>query len=187
MKSYNYGVNYSITLRRVERSDMDILQKFQCENGSIKTFIQRGCLTSQGNVSYIFIDEENNIIIGFCSIRCNGISTLKFDSNDEEYNTSIPAVEITYFAIDERYRRLPFDKSSTEHETLSQFLFLKMLGIISEISQNSVGATHVCLYSVYRAQNFYKRCNFQLFKTFMQRDNHPDIRNCIPMFTIIQK
>lgn len=187
MKSHTYGSEYSIVLKKVERTDMGILEKFQCESGSIRSFVQRGCLTSKGHVSYIFIDEENDIIIGFCSIRCNGISTLRFDDEDNEYLTTVPTIEITYFAIDERYRKLPFDENSTEHQTLSQFLFLKMLGIISEISQNNVGATHICLYSVYRAQNFYKRCGFQLFKKFMQRDNDPKLGNCIPMFAIIEK
>jgi len=187
MKSYNYGVDYSIKLRKVEYRDMDMLSEFKCEKPSIRKFIQRGCLTSRENVSYIFLDEENNAIIGFCSIRCGGISTIKYDEEDNEYVTSLPSVEITYFAIDERYRSLRFDKESNKYQTLSQILFLKMLEIISDISTNNIGATHICLYSVPEAENFYKRCNFESFKNYMKRDEKPYIKDCVPMFTILKK
>ena len=187
MTEYRYGVEYSIRLKKVERGDMDILSGFKCEKPAIRQFIQRGCLTSNENVSYIFVDEENNTIIGFCSIRCSGIMTLKYDEEDNEYMTSLPSVEITYFAIDERYRSLRFDEDSNRYQTLSQMLFYRMLGIISEISVNNVGATHICLYSVPEAENFYKRCQFEPFKEYMKRDEKPYIKNCIPMFVVLKK
>lgn len=186
MKSYNYGVDYSIKLRKVERSDMDILSEFKCERPAIRKFIQRGCLTSRENVSYIFIDEEHNTIIGFCSIRCSGIATIRYDEEDNEYETSLPSIEITYFAIDERYRSLRFDEECNRYQTLSQMLFLQMLDIISEISTNNVGATHICLYAVPEAENFYKRCEFEPFKGYMKRDEKPYIKDCIPMFTVLK-
>ena len=39
--------------------------------------------------------------------------------------------------------------------------------------------------SVPKALNFYKRCGFLEFETYMQRDKKQDIKNCIPMFLTI--
>ena len=39
--------------------------------------------------------------------------------------------------------------------------------------------------SVPKALNFYKRCGFLEFETYMQRDKKQYIKNCIPMFLTI--
>jgi len=105
--------------------------------------------------------------------------------NGRTYNTSIPSIEIDYFAIDEDYRSLLYDKDSTRYNTLSQALFLAMIEYINSISINSVGATHICLYAVPKAVNFYKRCGFEEFSSFMKRDELPFIGGCTPMFYVM--
>ena len=138
-----------------------------------------------GSVKYIFFDTENNKIIGFSSICCNGISIYKGDEDKSLYETTIPSVEIDFFAIDEEYRSIPLDEQSNRYETLSKALFLFVLNHIKEITKNVIGATHICLYSVPSAVNFYKRCGFIDFTEYMKKDEKPFIKDCVPMFYII--
>ncbi len=129
---------------------------------------------SKADVSYILVDDENNRIMGFCAIRCTGITITETNlHNGKEYLTSLPAVEIDYFAVDEEYRGIRYDESSSRYETLSQSFFIYILDVIKAISIENVGATHVCLYAVPRAKNFYKRCGFEEFEDYMLKDEIP--------------
>ena len=182
-----YYRDFSISFKRADSDDKDILSNFECENQSIRNFARHSSIKSKKDVTYLFIDDEANAVIGFCSIRCSGISITEFEEDDENkpYTSTIPAVEISCFAIDERYRKIPIDENSKKYETVSHALFLYMLNYIKGISADTVGATHVCLYSVQRAKNFYKECDFLEFSEYMKRDEKPYIKNCIPMFYVI--
>ena len=178
---HEFGSNYSIDFHKVSSADSPLLERFSCENEAIKNFVQHDCLESKKDVTYVFVDKENNRLIGMCAICCNGISIVERISG-VAFNTSIPAVEIDYFAIDEEYRSSPYDNDSNRYNTLSQALFLYMMDYIEKISVNCIGATHICLYAVPRAVSFYKRCGFDLFEFFMKRDNQPFLDDCVPMF-----
>lgn len=185
MIEYKYGDECPIEFRKVTKADEALLSDFQCENDAIRKFIRCESIESQENVSYLFVDINNNIIIGFCSICCTGISTIEYDIDEQPYDTSLPAVEINFFAIDNRYQKLAFDCESSRYETLSAMLFLRMLKHIFDIASDVVGATHICLYSVPQAVNFYKRCGFSLFEEYMRSDEKPFLNGCIPMFLAI--
>ena len=74
------------------------------------------------------------------------------------------------------------DKDSKRYETLSRALFGILIKYIESITINYVGATHISLYSVPQAVNFYKRSGFVEFASYMQRDKKTYIEQCIPMF-----
>ena len=77
---------------------------------------------------------------------------------------------------------MPLDKDSTRYETLSRALFGLLIKYIENITRNYVGATHISLYSVPQAINFYKRSGFVEFDSYMQRDKKNYIARCTPMF-----
>ncbi len=185
MIKHNYGLEYSISFRKVDPNDSDLLGGFECENRTIRDFARYNSINSNKDVTYLFIDDENQIVIGFCSICCTGISTIEYDEKNKPYNSSIPSVEIDFFAVDERYRSLPLECGSGRYDTLSNALFLYMIEHIKKITASVVGATHICLYSVPEAKNFYKRCDFVEFETYMNRDEKRFVKNCIPMFYVI--
>ena len=62
-----------------------------------------------------------------------------------------------------------------------------MIEYIKKISTEFVGATHICLYAVPKAVNFYKRCGFECFEEYMNPDEIPFLENCVPMFHEIDK
>lgn len=185
MSRHEYGLDYSISFHRISAADSDLLKDFRCGNPAIEQFIREESLSSNQDVTYIFIDTENQNMIGFCSICCSGISCIGKDSGGQVFTTTIPSIEIDYFAIDEDYRSLRLDKDSNRYETLSQALFLLMIQKIEEISHTVVGATHICLYAVPQAVNFYKRCGFCEFSPYMNRDELPFLDGCVPMFYAI--
>lgn len=187
MAKHNYGCDYSMSFHKVEINDADLLSRFQCEYPAIRDFIQNKSIESKEDVSYIFVDDENNTIMGFCAIHCTGISVTATDDKEREYITSMPAVEIDYFAVDEEYRSLKWDETSTRYETLSRGFFMYMIEYIKKISTEFVGATHICLYAVPKAVNFYKRCGFECFEEYMNPDEIPFLENCVPMFHEIDK
>ena len=182
MIKHKYGKDFTISICKPSDVDKDILGAFSCDNPSIDNFIHNECLYSQKEVTYLFLDEENNKIIGFCSISCDGIPITEINKQQYIYKTSLPCIEVDYYAIDEAYRKLPLKEDSSRHETLSQALLLLMIDHIKSISKNYVGATHICLYSVPDAVRFYERCGFEDFKPYMHRDELPYLSGCIPMF-----
>lgn len=184
MKSKEYGVNVPIVFRRVKQEDIDKLSLFDCGNRSINNFIKNECLNTNESVTYLFVNEDNQEIIGFCSLCCTGI-LLKDDGIQVNTYSHYPSIEIDYFAVAEKYRSIPYEETSTRYETLSNVLFQQVIKYIESISRKYVGATHVCLYSVPRAFNFYKRNGFLEFEPYMQRDKKTYIKNCIPMFLVI--
>ena len=56
------------------------------------------------------------------------------------------------------------------------------MGYLSGYIRNDIGFTHLSLYSVPKAQNFYKRCGFKDFERYMNRDEAVFTKDCIPMF-----
>ena len=181
----NYACDYSMSFRKVDTNDTELLSKFQCEYPAISDFIQNQSVEAKDTVSYVFIDDENDRIMGFCAIRCTGISVNATDKRKRTFVTSIPAIEINYFAVDEEYRSLRLDENSNRYETLSRAFMLYMIEYIKTIASKYVGATHICLYAVTKAVSFYKRCGFEPFEEYMNPDELPFLRNCIPMFYVI--
>ncbi len=189
MIEHNYGLEYSISFRKVDPNDTQILSEFKCENATIRDFAGYKSIKSKKDVTYLFVDEENKTVIAFCSICCTGISITEYEEDDENkpYNSTIPAIEIDFFAVDERYRSITLDNDSGRYDTLSNALFLYMIEQIKNIASTIVGATHICLYAVPKAKNFYKRCDFVEFYSYMNRDEKPYVKNCIPMFYVLQQ
>ncbi len=187
MAKHNYGCDYPMSFHKVDINDSELLSQFKCEYTAISDFIQNKSIESKKDVSYVFVDDENNTIMGFCAICCTGISVTDIDGEGHEFITSIPAIEIDYYAVDEEYRSLKWDESSNRYETLSRGFFLYMLDYIKKISTEYVGATHICLYAVPKAESFYKRCGFESFADYMNPDEIPFLENCIPMFYEIDK
>lgn len=187
MAKHNYGYQYQMSFHKVNDDDSELLSKFKCEYKAISDFIQNKSINSKSDVSYVFVDDENKAIMGFCAIRCTGISVTDMDDEENEFLTSLPSIEIDYFAVDEEYRSLKWDETSKRYETLSKGFFLYMIDHIKKISSKYVGATHICLYAVPAAVNFYKRCGFECFEEFMNPDEIPFLKNCVPMFFEIEK
>lgn len=186
-KSNKYGNDYALSFHKVGQKDAELLSKFKCEYPAICHFIQEESIDDNNCVSYIFVDDTDNVIIGFCSICCSGILVSDKDEKGEPFTTSIPSVKIEYFAVDEEYRGIKLSEDSDRYETLSKAFMIFIKNHIRIFALNTCGAAHICLYSVPMAINFYKRCGFEPFEEYMIRDGFPFLDGCTPMFCEIER
>ena len=58
MTTHDYGIEYSISFKRVDHDDSQILEGFECENSTIRDFARYKSAKSKKDVTYIFIDNE---------------------------------------------------------------------------------------------------------------------------------
>ena len=68
MIKHKYALDYSISFHKVNPEDQSLLDQFRCEYKAICDFIQNHSVNSRKDVSYIFVDDENQRIIAFCAI-----------------------------------------------------------------------------------------------------------------------
>lgn len=176
-----FGVDFNITFRKLDITDYEMVQKFSCGNRALDDFIRYLCFNNKQYATYLFVENSTNTLISFCALSSKGITAYQ-EINDKAYCTQFPEIEIEFFAVDDKYRKILIDKNSQPHETLSRTFLLVMLKQIDSVISTHVGVQYVCLYSVRKAVNFYKRCGFKEFKDFMSADESPFLDNCIPMF-----
>jgi len=114
------------------------IQQFDCSLDSNTNAINEALRRAlQYNVTTIlFIDSQNNCIIGFCSFCC---SSLKIGDDVR------PAMLIESFGIDKRYQN-----TSLEDDPLpcSAFILEYCVAYLTEISHNYIYAKYVILYSL---------------------------------------
>lgn len=129
-------------------------------------------------MTYLFINTEDNSIIACITIACSVIFT---DTDEKDvFSTILSAMEIKYFAVDDAYKHMPYEKDGSL--TLSYYIFSYMLEYMRELSHNKIGASKIVLYSVPQAINFYKKCNFKEFGDTMYGDEGYYVEGCMPMY-----
>ena len=176
---YSFGneIKYDI----VEQSSINkkIIEDFSCGNEDIDKAIKN----PNSNYKYkYFIDTELCKIIGFVAYCTSGI---QFHYGKDIVTKS--ALEIGYFALDEYYQHIPYDKKDSKNFKLSDFLFCEMLAMFRTLSDTTIPFEYIKLFSVKKAVKFYKRNYFEEFnefehKSYITYDKHNYIDGCTPMF-----
>ncbi len=131
------------------------LKDFSCGNDTLDTFFREKAVSSEQEVTYIFIDTEKDRVAAAASIACSAIEI----GDGQRITSSVPAVEITYFAVDKRYQKLPYSEEK-EAGYFSDLIMDSVLQIICDFSLHICGATHVLLYATPDAVHFYERNRF---------------------------
>lgn len=180
MKKHTFGSEYQISVKRITEIDSAKIIEFNCGNPSLNKFFRGDLPNFRNSVTYVFYDDENDMIVGFGAICCNAIQVSIRDPKGG-YTTNMPAIDIDYFAIDEHYRGIVFEEGQPSRETLSSALFKFLLKLCIDISKKYIGATVISLYSVPRAEHFYSRCGFRRFDDYMLSDEKPFFDGCVPM------
>lgn len=176
----------------LDEENINTTTLFNCGNFVINEFLKFKALESSNrneSKTYIFLNELENKVIGFFSLKCSAIYC-DISINREENETNVegrrtinfPAIEIDYFAIDEEYQGLKYDETEDDEPfNLSDALFGDILGVCLEVSK-IIAFKFLILYSVPDAVNFYKKHNFEEFYKFMNKMNNMHVEECIPMF-----
>lgn len=176
---YNYGKDVPLDFFKAEREHGTLAMSFKCKNDYIDKFVKKTACKDKESVTYLTIDTKENVIVAILTVVCSGIYTEPSILSRRE-RTVIPAIEIKYFAVDNRYQSLRFDADSDI--TLSKYIFSKYMKDIENIAHNIIGARKIILYSVPKAVNFYRYFGFKDFEKYMKKDEQRSVRKCPPMF-----
>lgn len=174
-----FGEDIPISIRILDKSCKKYLQCFESGNVSIDYYFSEQAINDKAAVTYLFVDEEMDKLVACMTLSCSAI-IIEANSEMKLSTTLMPAVEIQFFAVDEEYQHLPYVKRSSR--TLSYYLFSYMIEEIREVSKTVIGAEKIVLYSVPKAESFYKRLKFVPFGNSMYGDQGTYISGCIPMY-----
>lgn len=173
-KAEVYGEN--IRLDYIDLKDCVQLDTFVCGNEVIDDIIKTELVNDTMTKAFAVIDKEHNEAVAVYSLSCSGF-IIQFSQKVCIY----PAVEIKYFAMNEKYQDIQYceDKSLG---CLSNAIFDQIIADIYEFTDKYCGADKIILYAVPSAYDFYKRIGFEDFKDFMLQSQDRFLDGCIPMF-----
>ena len=166
-------------MERLKKMDAFILE-FSCGNAEIDRVLKEKAVNDTDYVTYLFRDSETEEVIAFASINCSGIIF-----QEGIHVEVLPAVEIRYFAVAEKYQHIQMQEYQEYGDNkfcISDFLFCKLIEEIREITCSTIGARYIALYSVPNAVGFYKRNCFEEFKEIFTPENKMYTHDCVPMY-----
>lgn len=94
----------------------------------------------------------------------------------------LPAAEINFFALDEKYQHLQFLSIKDERYTLGDKIFGDIISHLTEISTKIISFDYITLYAVNSAVSFYKRNLFSDFSEHMEPAKKRYFEGCTPMY-----
>lgn len=172
------GQNINLRFTRLSESHTAMLLDFSCGNGVLDAFIQSQAMQSVREKTYLMIDEDERRIVAFASLSCSAIPVM---SNDI-YNDFIPAVEITYFALDVHYQKLRMSEDP-EDRYLSDHVLNQVIQQIYDFTDNICGAMYVILHSTPDGYHLYRRNAFQdMAEPYFLKRQSNFLEGCTPMY-----
>lgn len=153
------------------------MKSFFCGNDVIDAFFREKAADSIREVTFLYLDEARGQVAAAVSLSCSAIPVMDAD----RFYDAIPSVEITYFAVDERYQKLP-QTSDKEDGCFSDYILGDIISCIYTFTENTCGASHVLLYATENAVHFYKRNFFtEIDEDFMLVKSKKFLDGCVPM------
>lgn len=173
---YQFGREIDYSIEKLSPDNVKLLGDFTCGNKSIDGYLHKKCPEDMDSVCYLCVDNRIDRAIGFATISCSGIHF-----SVDNISQTLSAIQISYFAIDEKFHKLAFDEDD-DHFYFSDKFFCDILVRCRDITENHIGARYIVLYSVPDAKHFYERNRFEDYTKFMVPDNNRYLDGCIPMF-----
>lgn len=165
-----------IPLEYVSLEECEQLDLFNCGNETIDEIIKHELVSDTMTKSFAVLNRNDNDAVAVYSLSCSGF-VIRYDQKIFIY----PAVEIKYFAVNEKYQDIQYCDDK-EQGCLSNAIFDRIIADIYSFTENYCGADKIILYAVPSAYDFYKRIGFEDFKDFMQQSQDRFLDGCIPMF-----
>ncbi len=145
-----------------------MLDGFSCGNDEIDEFFRVKASDSINETTHLYIDNERGRIAAAASLACSVVPIMQ----NRQYLMNIPSVEITYFAVDIRYQRMPMSANRADGY-FSDYVLSSVITEIYDFTAEHSGASHVLLYSTPSAVHFYERNRFEPMENdlFLRRSN----------------
>ena len=174
-----FGKDIHFDIQLLSDENYRYIEAFNCGKDKINHFFSHRALNDKTSVTCLFIDTDSDKLAACLTIVCSAIFII--DESDDRSSTLIPAMEILYFAVDVKYQDLQYSRDA-KFPVLSDVIFDVILDKLYTISNNTIGAAKIVLYSVSDAVNFYTRHGFRCFYSDMLGDQGYYVSNCTPMF-----
>ena len=171
------GKDINIDIQILNYKNKNYLTNFNCGNENIDKYFHNYALNDVNTATHMFIDTDKDIAIALVSMSCSKVDFWQ----DGEYLCSTPAVEIKYFATDERYHSLPFEYKE-DNNTLSKVVMSKVVWNIYDDLTKKIGASIIILNSVEKAIHFYENCGFEVYNVDMNVSYECIEAKLTPMF-----
>ena len=173
-----YGEDLDIGFSKLTIRNFEILSGFTCGNDYIDNYFKTKAILDEQTTTYIYINKGDLDVISLMTINCAGI----VDLSHPTYKNMIPAIEISYFATNEKYQKLPYSKNPDDKTSLSSQILSWGISYIKNVPCSYCAAAMILLHSVPDAVKFYKKSGFRNFLEYMEEKNVPELEGCIPMF-----
>lgn len=183
---YIYQIEDDIEIKLFTHNMKDKIKNFYCGNDALDKFIQHDALSSdkyEDYRTYVFVLKDQ--IIGYFALSAKGMT---MSIGPQYFN--MPAIELSYFALDEQYHHIYYDEEAEKDNDrfyLSDVLLIKILTYIKEKIYPLVGIRYITLYSVPLAEDLYRRNDFVDFESVMLHENKSYLDGCIPLYTRLCK
>lgn len=175
-RHYSYGEQIEYAIERLTTENYDCVKDFECGNEVINEYLKKKALHDMLGTTYVIIDKNDGIALGYCTICCSGI-THKYQNSVR----TLPSIEIRYFAIINRLHKLQFSPDDA-HYYFSDHMMYSFMYYCADITSNTIAAQYIILYSVPDAIKFYERVGFCKFSEFYERNTYKYLDGCEPMY-----
>ena len=171
-----------ITIKRIDEIDKDLLWTFNVNpNKCVHPEYYSNYLKFQAKlnfqqglaVTYFVVDEKNNRIMGFVSLKTSSLLC----TSDDNVKIGSPALEISILAVDKEY----------ENNSVGSNLVKFALAMATKLKEH-VGIKYLLLCSDEKAVDFYcnKRHGFAKIDSFSDIPRENGNINCVPLFVEIK-
>ena len=171
-----FGKDIPLIFRELNEDTKKYLSEYTCGNMGIDDHFHEKAINDKSTTTFLFIDKEESRAITCVSLSCSRIDYVHSIHGHE----STSAFEIKFFATDEDYQKRPYDENNTT--TLSKSIMNILIVFLKNTCRKYIGATHIVLYSVPKAKNFYLDCGFLEFEEYMEKKEEHFTHDCIPMY-----
>lgn len=164
---------------------LPLAERFSSGNTYLDSFLQDGDYSLDPNIgkTYVFLSEENNEIIGYYNLGMSSVDRIEEVNGNRRYIRMGGAVNINYFALDERYHRQVFDMlPSGDKIYLSDILLIECLERIESVINQHIGATFVTLNSTKEGYHLYTRNGFEELEVDMRFTMEDGDHDCTQLY-----
>lgn len=163
-----------------------LVEGFSCGNAYFNEFLFYDAMYETSSKIYLIV-YDNDTLLGFFGLSATGITTIR-ESEHVKETFNRPAIEITYFAINNEFKHMWYNEKAKKDGNkvyLSNIIFSKLVRFIQQDVRDILGFEFIILYSVPEAVKFYRKHEFQNFDEYMIPGNKQYLSNCTPMvFTL---
>lgn len=180
----------SLNVRPLSLDLLPLAERFRSGNTYLDGFLRNGDYSLSADIgkTYVFLAEGDIEIIGYYNLGMSSVDRIEDVNGISRYIRMGGAVNINYFALDERYHRQVFDiLPSGDKIYLSDILLVECLERIENIINQHIGTTFVTLNSTKEGYNLYRRNGFEELEMDMRFTMEDSDYECTQLYRWINE